>query len=270
MLPIIPQFRATVGAALLLAVSCTAALAQSAPDILASGQRCDTPKDITRLDTALGATARRLMLNEPVTVVALGSSSTAGAGASSESFSYPSRLADELKRRYPEASITVLNRGVNGDEAPDMLARLDLTVLAARPTLVIWQFGTNSILRDRDNTEMLSEVRRGIDRIKATGADVMLVDTQYAPRVIAKPHFAEMVDLTDRLARSEHISVFRRFAMMRHWHEEQHIDVDNFITPDGLHMSDWGYACFARGLADAMVDSITRGQALATAAPPRR
>ncbi len=114
-------------------------------------------------------------------------------------------------------------------------------------------------------------MRRGIDRIKATGADVMLVDTQYAPRVVAKPHFAEMVELTDRLARSEHISVFRRFAMMRHWHEDQHIAVDNFIASDGLHMSDWGCAlASARGLADAMVDSITRGQALATAAPARR
>jgi lysophospholipase L1-like esterase len=270
MLPIIPKFRATVGAALLLAVSCTVALAQSTSDILAGGQHCDTPKGIVRLDTALGATARRLVANEPITIVALGSSSTAGAGATAASFSYPSRLADELKRRYPGADITVLNRGVNGDEAPDMLARLDLTVLAAKPTLVIWQFGTNSILRDRDNTEILSEVRRGIDRIKATGADVLLVDTQYAPRVVAKPHFAAMVELTDRLARSEHISVFRRFAMMRHWHEEQSIPVESFITSDGLHMSDWGYACFARSLADSMVDAIAHGAALATAAPPRR
>jgi lysophospholipase L1-like esterase len=274
MLPIIPKFRATAGAALLLTVSLAAssgvALAQSAPDILASGQLCDTPKGIVRLDTALGATARRLALNEPVTIVAVGSSSTAGAGASSAAFSYPNRLADELKRRYPEASITVLNRGVNGEEVGDMIARMDLTVLSARPTLVIWQLGTNSVLRDRNSDDILAQAREGIDRIKAAGADVLLVDSQYAPRVLNKPQLPRMLELTDELARSENISVFRRFAMMRHWHHDQQIPVDSFITADGLHMNDWGYACFARGLADAMVEAISHGHALATAARPRR
>lgn len=273
------KFRAAAGAALSLAVSLavsctvlssTSVSAQSVPDILASGQNCDTPKNIVRLDTALGATARRLAVNEPVTIVAVGSSSTAGAGASSSAFSYPSRLADELRRRYPGADITVLNRGVNGDEVPDMLARLDLTVLAVRPTLVIWQLGTNSVLRDNNSDAIVAQAREGIARIKASGADVLLVDSQYAPRVLAKPKLARMLELTDGLARSEHISVFRRFAMMRHWHEEQSIPVESFITADGLHMSDWGYACFARGLADSMVDAIAHGASLATAAPPRR
>jgi len=37
--------------------------------------------------------------------------------------SYPARLEVELRSRFPGVAITVLNRGVNGEEAGDMLAR---------------------------------------------------------------------------------------------------------------------------------------------------
>ena len=42
---------------------------------------------------------------------------TAGAGASSPDASYPSRRAVQLRARFPGREITVLNRGVNGEEA---------------------------------------------------------------------------------------------------------------------------------------------------------
>ncbi len=75
-------------------------------------------------------------------IIAVGSSSTAGAFASSPDKSYPSRLAVELKERFPGQPITVINRGVNGEEAPDNLARLDTDVIAEKPDLILWQVGT--------------------------------------------------------------------------------------------------------------------------------
>ena len=53
------------------------------------------------------------------------------------------------RRRFPGHEITVLNRGVNGEEITDMLARLDTGVIAEQPDLVLWQVGTNSVLRDQ-------------------------------------------------------------------------------------------------------------------------
>jgi hypothetical protein len=41
-----------------------------------------------------------------------------------------------------------------------------------------------------------------------------------------------------------------------------------FLSPDGLHMNDWSYNCFAKGLADAIADAATpreSGNASATA-----
>ena len=83
------------------------------------------PSELTRLASPLARTAKHLASGEPLKIVAIGSSSTAGAGASSPAHSYPSRLAVELATLFPKQPITVVNRGVNGEETPDMLARFD-------------------------------------------------------------------------------------------------------------------------------------------------
>src|SRR5258708_27021047 len=85
---------------------------------------CSAPTEFSHFDRPLVRTARRLAGGEPLTVVAIGSSSTAGAGASSPDASYPSRLAIELKQRFPLEDVTVLNRAVNGDETESMVARV--------------------------------------------------------------------------------------------------------------------------------------------------
>ena len=134
-----------------------------------------------RFDLPLRRMARRSPAGEPIKIVALGSSSTYGAGASTSAASYPSRLAEELNRRFPGHEITVLNRGVNGDEAADMLARLDTAVIAEKPDVVLWQVGTNSVLRDKAVLPHATLLHEGLARLKATGADIVLIDPQYAP-----------------------------------------------------------------------------------------
>ena len=109
---------------------------------------CNVSVDQVRLANPLARFAHKLVSGEPITIVAIGSSSTAGAGASSAAASYPNRLAVELKQYFPNHSITMINRGVGGEEVGDMLKRFDSAVIAAKPDLVLWQFGTNSVIHD--------------------------------------------------------------------------------------------------------------------------
>src|SRR3954465_4417867 len=104
---------------------------------------CNAPIEFTRLQHPLRHTGDRLPKGEPIKVVAVGSSSTAGAGASSSSATYPSRLAVYLQRNFPDNFITVVNRGVNGDEATNMVLRFERDVVGQTPDLVLWQVGTN-------------------------------------------------------------------------------------------------------------------------------
>src|SRR5262249_40960842 len=146
--------------------------------------QCSVPADLTRLHVPLQQTGRRLDSGDPVVIVALGSSSTAGAGASSPAASYPNRLAVRPPRRFPSQPLTVRNRGINGELAIDMLARLDHDVAAAHPGLVLWQLGTNAVLRGHERWPSDALIRSGIRRMKAIGAEVVLIDPQFAPKVI--------------------------------------------------------------------------------------
>jgi len=237
--------------------------ALSSPATAPRAPACKVAAEQVRFDRPLPRTARLLVSGEPIKIVALGSSSTFGAGASTSAASYPSRLADELTRHFPGHEITVLNRGVNGDEAADMLARLDRAVIAENPDLVLWQVGTNSVLRDKAVLPHASLLHEGLARLKATGADVVLIDPQYAPRVIAKPNIDGMVSLIATTAKAEHVSRFRRFDLMRHWYQTEHLPFETFVSPDGLHMNDWSYACLAKALGMAIAEAASRPTATA-------
>jgi acyl-CoA thioesterase I len=236
--------------------------------ITAPPSTCSAPAEFTHFDQPLQHTARRLAGGDKLTIVAVGSSSTAGAGASSPGASYPSRLAAELTQRFPGRDIDVLNRGVNGEETNDMMARFDTGVIAEHPQLVLWQLGTNSVLRDQPLKPHSVELHEGIEELKATGADVVLIDPQYAPRVLAKPETPGMVDQIALAAKEENIDLFHRFAVMRNWYEVQHLSFDTFVSPDGLHMNDWGYACVAKLLANGIAEAATRPIASAAARIP--
>ena len=130
--------------------------------------RCHAPGAVFRLGGTLNRLARRLAAHEAVTIVAVGSSSTGGAGASTPAFAYPRRLEMELRKLFPGSDITVINRGVNGETAPQMVARLDRAVLDEDPDLVLWQLGTNSVVRDEKIFPLYQLVRAGGERIKAS------------------------------------------------------------------------------------------------------
>src|SRR5262252_5312737 len=184
----------TASATLLLALSTV--LSTAAEKSGAAGK-----PECTVSSTALTAghwfprTAARIEQGKPLTIVAVGSSSTYGVGASSSAATYPARLEALLKERFPGASIKVLNRGINGEDAAEMLVRFNRDVIAAKPDLILWQVGTNALLHNPGVAGQASLIRLGIERLKATGADLVLIDPQYTPAVIAKPYARRMVEL---------------------------------------------------------------------------
>jgi acyl-CoA thioesterase I len=240
-----------------------------APSAAAQPVACGAPAAFTHLDRPLLHTMRYLASGMPLTIVAIGSSSTAGAGASSVAASYPSQLAADLRERFPGHDITVLNRGVNGEETDNMMARFALDVIAAHPQLVIWQVGTNSVLRDRSLQQHAELLHDGIQQLKAINADVVLMDLQYAPAVIAKSETDDMVEQIALAAKAENVDLFERFAIMRNWSEVQHLSFDTFVSPDQLHMNDWGYGCVAKLLTGAIAEAATRPITSAAGAPAK-
>ena len=146
---------------------------------------CAAAPEFAGLERAPEHIRDRVARKLPLKIVAIGSSSTSGAGASSSAATYPSRLEAELKARLPGLPITVLNKGIGGEEAAQMVARFDTDVIEESPDLVLWQVGSNSVLRDHPTPGEV--IRHGVERLKASGFEVILINPQYAPKFWPSP-----------------------------------------------------------------------------------
>jgi hypothetical protein len=148
-----------------------------------------------------------------------------------------------------------------------MLKRFADGVLKEKPDLVLWQVGTNSVLRDKPLGPHSPLLLEGIRQLKKAGADVVMIDPQYVPRVLAKADAEGMVRLIATTAKQGDVDLIQRFAMMRWWHDHEHMDFAEFASPDNLQMNDWGYACLAKQISAAIVEAATRNAATASASP---
>jgi acyl-CoA thioesterase-1 len=226
--------------------------AAAEPTATVGSPSCATSPALSAIDASLDRTASRIQAGKPLTLVAMGSSSTQGVGASAPSMSYPSRLEQELADRFPSINIRVINHGMGGQDVPEELIRLDRDVLAEHPDLVVWQVGTNAVLRRDDLSADELLIQHGVALMKEHGIDVVLMDLQYAPRVLARPAAAEMERLIAEIARGAHVGLFRRFEIMEEWDHTHQLAPAAMIGVDGLHMTDASYACLANQLAEAL------------------
>lgn len=239
-----------------LAAAFAGTLAVLAPALAQSGtvenRSCAVPPALSDIGVALSRSAARIDQGSPLTIVAIGSSSTQGVGASTPSLSYPSRLQEELRERLPAIEIRVLNRGIGGQDVAEELKRLDRDVVAEHPDLVIWQVGTNAVLRRDDLAADEELIRGGVSLMKEEGIDIVLMDMQYARRVLARPAWGEMERAIGEIAHRSHVGLFRRFEIMQEWDHTQQLAPAPMIGPDGLHMTDASYSCLASQLAEAL------------------
>ena len=213
---------------------------------------CAVSPALSGIGVALDRSVGRIDQGGPLIIVAMGSSSTLGVGASAPSMSYPSRLEGELRDRFPGLEIRVLNRGIGGQDVGEELNRLDRDVVAEHPDLVIWQVGTNAVLRRDDLAADEQLIRRGVSSMKENGIDIVLMDLQYARRVLARPAWGEMERVIGEIAHSNHVGLFRRFEIMQEWDHTQQLAPAEMIGPDGLHMTDASYGCLASQLGEAL------------------
>jgi acyl-CoA thioesterase-1 len=195
-------------------------------------------------------------------VVALGSSSTEGAMASDSAHTYPAVLQAALEEALPKAHIAVINRGIGGQDAPEELARLQADVIAVRPQVVIWQVGANGAIRHADPVVFHKMVSDGVERLRAAGIDVILMDNQRSPRLLAETDHVVLEDSLRDIARATNVNLFSRSRLMDAWSDEG-AKPGLFTAVDGLHHNDLGYECVSQALARGIVSAITAPVAVA-------
>jgi lysophospholipase L1-like esterase len=188
-------------------------------------------------------------------IVALGSSSTAGAAASDLAHSYPAELQAALSASLRRAHVAVINRGIGGQDAPEELSRLDADVIALHPQLVIWQVGANGALRNEDPAMFRAMVTVGVRRLQSAGADVILMDSQHSALIMASADHQALEESLAEVATGTGANLFSRGELMDAWAEEG-APPSEFLASDGLHQNDRGYVCVAQALAADIVAGL--------------
>ncbi len=201
---------------------------------------------------------------DTVHIIALGSSSTAGSGASSPAASYPARLDAELDRRFPGKDFKVANFGTGGLLARDMLERLHTHILVLKPAMVIWQTGVNDAIQDVGFEEFRETLMRGVRDIKAAGIDVVLVNQQYYPRSERVAGYGEYLRIMREVAAAEQVPLFRRYAIMKHLVVSKQHTSEELLAPDNFHLNDLSYGCLADLMADAIEERLKAGRVAAS------
>ncbi|HXF53654.1 MAG TPA: SGNH/GDSL hydrolase family protein [Hyphomicrobiaceae bacterium] len=245
--------------ALVLALAVATAgstVGQTAGQPLGTG-RCKAPKQLVRFNAPLPNMRRALVTRSEFRIAAIGSSSTAGTGASSPRMRYPLRLEAELNRRFdPDRNFIVSNLGVGGQLASDMLARMPNEVLPLEPQLVIWQTGVNDAIRGVPLPEFEATLGQGVDLLKSRRIDVILLDLQYYPRSEQVPGYLDYVRTMRKVAREKDVPILHRFAIMKHLIASGQFTPPELLSADLFHLNDVSYGCLSALLADAIEDGL--------------
>ncbi len=187
-------------------------------------------------------------------VLAMGSSSTVGVGASAPAQAYIAQLEANLERTFKGLDFDVVGQGMSGEVAEGASARMKDTVLRVKPDLVLWQVGTNDAIRHVDLDTFKACLRRTLTWLKDNRYDVVLVDPQFSEELNKDAYYAETVAAVAEIAREAGVLLVDRFDAMRELSKSRG---DRFyLTPDNLHLNDAGHRCMAEQLARAIVAGV--------------
>jgi lysophospholipase L1-like esterase len=242
-----PGSLATLGASLVMALG-VSAVARAADTPEACPPNKVPPIVLPLVKKAVAA-------NKQVMIVALGSSTTEGWRASNIAHSYPALLQADLNTALPTAHVVVINRGNAGEDVIEELPRIGRDAISLRPTLVIWQLGANGAMRNIPVELYKRLLTAGVKRLQEANTDVLLMDNQRAPAIMASPEHILIDQATADVAAETGAKLFARGALMDQWREAGY-PYERFVSDDRVHHNDYGYKCVSAALSAAIVEGL--------------
>jgi lysophospholipase L1-like esterase len=207
-----------------------------------------------RFRRPLRALSRAVRAKRNVRVLAIGSSSTVGVGASSPSAAYVARLETSLEGSLKGMDIDVVGRGLSGEVAQGAADRMKREVQETQPDLVVWQVGTNDALRHVSLDRFKSCIKTTLTWLAENKIDVVLIDPQYGDALAKDEYYEKVVAAVAEVARDSRVLLVDRFEAMRELQRERG---DLFyLASDNLHLNDRGHRCMAEQLARAIVGGL--------------
>ncbi len=197
----------------------------------------------------------KLSATAPLRVVVIGSSSTAGMGASQPSLSYVSQFAGQLQTEWSARS-EVFNRGVGGDTLRDIVNRAPRDVLALKPDVVVVQTGTNDVLQNVAVADYAQRLQTFVQTLQQKNISVILIDNQYLANRVYSAEYMGIQQATHDVARLNHTPLVSRFALSEAIQTQMHLKPQALLADDQLHPNDVMHACTARALTATLLNAL--------------
>lgn len=211
---------------------------------LAAANPCNVPAEM--LDGTTLPRARMAIEARELRIL-VGGSASAEPGALATT-PYHARLAAILVETHPTLVVRVEARGRRGASAQEVLALMEREVPALRPHIIIWQTGTVEAARSLDPGEFSLKLGEGITRLRGT-ADVLLMDPQFSRFMRANAEIDRYRDAMRLTSAAEAVTLLRRWDWMRHWAEQDGLDIERAARDERAGQLARLQECVARGIA---------------------
>ena len=214
---------------------------------------CDVPAYLTSTDDRIAKTAEAIKTQRKLDILVIGSGSSALPGPDGAASAYPARLQESLRKRLDGITVNVATELLMRQTAEQVAESVDKIVAARKPVLVVWQTGTSDAIRGVNPDDFRVAVDDGVNALKASGVDIILLNPQYSPRSEALLSMSAYLDTMRAVAQQHEVPLFDRFAIMRHWQDAG--DFDLLDASKGLGLAKRVHECLGRALALMIIES---------------
>jgi hypothetical protein len=214
---------------------------------------CEVPGYLLETESALARVASAVKARQRLDVLVVGSASSALAGPEGPRTSYPARLEAALQQQLSGIEVNVTTELRVKKTAAEVAEGLEKLVQDRKPALVVWQTGTFDALKSIDPDDFRAAIDEGVVTMQAAGADVVLMNLQYSPRMETMITVAPYLDNMRVSAEQHDVPLFDRFAMMRHWNESGTFDL--FNPSHGYALASRVHNCLGYALATFVIDA---------------
>ncbi len=196
-------------------------------------------------------------------IVAMGDSITQAGG-------YLRVIDAVAAQQYPDLKIPrIINAGISGEKAEDMVKRFEKDVIARKPNIVTISVGINDVwhrLEQPHDPKVLEAYRKNLDRMvrmaQDAGARVFILSPtviQEDPQSQGNQRLKMYIEAGQEVARegkAEYVNLHEMFLRVvrknRELEQNGETKADNHLTTDGVHMTPVGDTLMAVGFLRAL------------------
>ncbi len=212
---------------------------------------CDVPAFLLATDSKLPKVHDAIMTDRRLDIMVIGSRSATITAPDGTGF--PGRMEVALREKLPGVAVNMNLQQQIKKTAEEVARDLDHLLEGKSPTLVVWQTGTVDAMRSVDPDDFRTAVEDGVGVLQKAGADVVLMNLQYSPRMETMISATPYVDVMRVAAQEREVPLFDRFAIMHQWNESGSFDL--FSAVRGIEMARRVHDCLGRALAKFIIEA---------------